>query len=114
MAPNYVKNAKARKALKRIRLGNPRPGDDARINRLAEAYHARTEPKFAKERKRKQYGHPLRDEHGAITFVGKPYELIGVKPSSREFVIEGGSDHGERFYTVRRIWLAGISAQRGF
>lgn len=56
----------------------------------------------------------LRDENGAITFVGKPYELIGVKPSSREFVIEGGSDHGERFYTVRRVWLAGVSAQRGY
>lgn len=56
----------------------------------------------------------MRDEHGAYTMVGKPYELIGVKPRACEVVIEAGIDHGERFYTVRRMWLAGISAQRGY
>lgn len=59
-------------------------------------------------------GHP-RDAHGAVTFVGPAYECVGVEPTSREFVLSGGKEaSGERFYTARRIWLAGISAQRGF
>lgn len=42
--------------------------------------------------------HPLRDEHGAYTQVGRdPLRRIDV--DGRE---------------VRRIWLAGISAQRGY
>lgn len=59
-------------------------------------------------------GHP-RDTHGAVTFVGLAYECTGAEPTSREFVLSGGKDaNGERFYTARRIWLAGISAQRGY
>ena len=45
--------------------------------------------KLAEVRKHKQHKHPLRDEHGAYTLTGR-YE------------------HG------RRVWLAGISAQRGY
>jgi hypothetical protein len=55
-----------------------------------------------------------RDEHGALTLIGKPYELEGVHPTSLEVVLEGWVD-GEAFgYKVQRKWLAGVSAQRGF
>lgn len=59
-------------------------------------------------------GHP-RDAHGAVTLIGQQYELVGVKPTSREYVLAGGKTvGGESFYLVQRIWLGGISAQRGF
>lgn len=62
--------------------------------------------------------HP-RNAEGAVTFVGPKYDLINVKPTSREFVFAGGVDtqaDGDRetFHTVRRIWLGGISSHRGF
>jgi len=41
-------------------------------------------------RKRKQHAHPLSDAHGA-------YTLVGNNP-----------------FMARRMWLAGVSAQRGF
>lgn len=52
-------------------------------------------PKFTKERVRRQHQHLRRDQHGAYTLVGR-----GELPNG---VTDG-----------RRIWLAGISAQRGF
>lgn len=56
-----------------------------------------------------------RDAHGAVTFVSTPIELVGIAPTSREFVLSGGKEaDGESFHAVRRIWLAGISAQRGY
>lgn len=55
-----------------------------------------------------------RDDHGIVCLIGKPYELEGVHPTSRELVLEGWVE-GEAFgYTVQRKWLAGISAQRGY
>ena len=47
-------------------------------------------PKFAKARVHKQHKHQLRDGHGA-------YTLTGNNP-----------------FAPRRMWLAGISAQRGY
>lgn len=56
-----------------------------------------------------------RNPDGAVTFVGRMYDLEGVKPTSREFQFGGGvHEDGVSFHTVRRIWLGGISAQRGF
>jgi hypothetical protein len=56
-----------------------------------------------------------RDEHGAYTCVGSMYAVIGMRPDeSSEHVFEAGQDDGEPFYTARRKWLAGISAQRGY
>jgi hypothetical protein len=58
-----------------------------------------------------------REEHGAYTTVGSVYELEGdgVEPSTREHVLGGGVGGGlPPSYTLRRKWLAGISAQRGF
>lgn len=53
-------------------------------------------PKFAKSRaksrKHAQHKHPLRDGHGAYTVVGRDAETN----------------------TGRRMWVAGISAQRGY
>lgn len=56
----------------------------------------------------------LRDEHGAVTLVGSRYTIEGGTPSKQEFVFSAGVGDGEGFYTARRIWLAGISAQRGY
>lgn len=53
----------------------------------------------AKPRKHKQHTHPLRDEHGAFTLVGRSND----EPSS---ILVNGQ--------FRRIWLGGVSAQRGF
>jgi hypothetical protein len=53
----------------------------------------------------------LRDEHGAYTLVGRPYELDGIKPGPHEHEHSGSSDG---VYVVQRKWLAGISAQRGY
>jgi hypothetical protein len=52
-------------------------------------------PKFAKERQHRPASHPLRDGHGAYTLVGR-----GEMPNG---ITDG-----------RRIWLGGISAQRGY
>lgn len=43
----------------------------------------------------------LRDQHGAFTLTGRPRGY-------------GVLDTSEREHTGRRIWLGGISAQRGF
>jgi hypothetical protein len=56
-------------------------------------------PKFPKDRVHKQHKHPLRDENGAYTLVGRG------KPSSQAFA---------SLMSLRRMWLAGISAQRGY
>lgn len=70
--------------------------------------------KKLRESKAHQAKHPLRDESGALTLVGSRFELIGVEPTSSDFVISGGQQDGESFHSCRRIWLAGISAQRGY
>lgn len=56
----------------------------------------------------------LRDDHGAYTLVGGAYTVEGGTPSKSEHVTAAGVGNGEGFYSARRIWLAGISAQRGF
>lgn len=53
-------------------------------------------PKFPKARAHKQHKHPLRDGHGAYTLIGRTGEAHA-----------DGSE-------VRRIWLGGISSQRGY
>jgi hypothetical protein len=70
--------------------------------------------KKLRDSKAHQAKHPLRDAHGALTLIGSGFELIGVQPTSRDFVISGGQQDGQSFHGCRRIWLAGISAQRGF
>lgn len=55
-----------------------------------------------------------RDEHGVVCLIGKPYELVGIHPTSRELVLEGWVDGKDYGYTVQRKWLGGISAQRGY
>jgi hypothetical protein len=59
----------------------------------------------------------LRNEHGAYTLVGAVYEMEGedLRPTPSEHLFGGcaGPD-GYTSYTARRIWLAGISAQRGY
>ena len=49
------------------------------------------QPQRRRDQARMEKLHPLRDEHGAYTLVGRP-----------------------RGYESRRVWLAGVSAQRGF
>ncbi|HNU11732.1 MAG TPA: hypothetical protein PKJ45_10300 [Rubrivivax sp.] len=72
---------------------------------------------WAKKRRESapKVGGAPRDAHGAVTLIGQQYELVSVKPTSREFVLAGGKTvGGESFYLVQRIWLGGISAQRGY
>lgn len=70
--------------------------------------------KKRRDSKAHQLKNPARDPNGTVTLIGQGFELIGVKPTTRDFVISGGQQNGENFYCCRRIWLAGISAQRGF
>lgn len=70
--------------------------------------------KKLRDSKEHQAKHPLRDAHGALTLIGSGFELLGVQPTSRDFVISGGQQDGQILHGCRRIWLAGISAQRGF
>ncbi len=52
--------------------------------------------------------HTLRDEHGAITLVGARIDYIEPRGEPSPLVQRLGADK------CRRVWLAGISAQRGF
>lgn len=52
----------------------------------------------AKEREHKPHAHATRDKHGAVTLIGRdPLRRIGVDGKE-----------------VRRIWLGGVSAMRGY
>lgn len=56
-------------------------------------------PKFPKDRKHKQHEHPLRGPNGDA------FTLVGRDPLRR--INQDGTE-------VRRMWLGGISAQRGY
>ncbi len=59
-------------------------------------------------------GERLRDKNGALTVTGSLTTFSDLKPGPRYFEF-GGSTSPEGFTThARRIWLAGVSAQRGF
>jgi hypothetical protein len=49
--------------------------------------------------------HPLRDEYGAFTLTGGRQDYIEIGPDG---------DFRDAYPGPRRIWLAGISAQRGY
>lgn len=61
-------------------------------------------PKFAKPRKHKQHVHPLRDDHGAFTLVGRSKVVSTTINADGDFTD----------WMQRRKWVAGISAQRGY
>lgn len=67
-------------------------------------------PKLAKERVRKAHQHPLRDQRGAFTLVGRE-PLSAVLSDGVLITRDGKPRYGAR---NGRIWLAGISAQRGY
>ncbi len=56
----------------------------------------------------------LRDEHGVITLTGVVCEFVDCKPDSRWYELGGSSGPDGFTKYARRIWLAGISAQRGY
>ncbi|MEY2875268.1 MAG: hypothetical protein RLZZ373_2639 [Pseudomonadota bacterium] len=60
--------------------------------------------------------HPLRDAHGALTLTGSTTEFVDCKPEPANRWYELGGSAGPDGFTktARRIWLAGISAQRGY
>jgi hypothetical protein len=66
-------------------------------------------PKLDTPRKHKQHTHPMRDEHGAFTLVGRA--RIKHEPSP---AVDGLVSASRVVEIQRRKWLAGISAQRGF
>ena len=63
-------------------------------------------PVFAAQRVHKQRKHPLRDQHGAYSHVGRNQPVFSTDPWHAGMAL--GWKPG------RRIWLAGISAQRGY
>jgi len=73
-------------------------------------------PQFPKARVHKQAKHPQRDKHGAYTCVGPVVHFEpgfdGVPVDDAGYRVMGGSSEGDWY--GRRIWLAGISAQRGY
>lgn len=84
--------------------------DEYRARRAASAA-AIVQPQRRRDQQRMSKLHPLRDEHGAFTLIGCPYSLDGIKAGPHEHEIAGSTDG---FYVVRRKWLGGVSAQRGF
>lgn len=58
--------------------------------------------------------HKLRDDRGAYTLTGSEFSVFGMTAGAEVHVTSAGQDHGEPFYTGRRKWLAGVSAQRGY
>lgn len=74
---------------------NGRKNAHRHAKRLVKTTNSGQNPKFPEDRKHTQHVHPLRDERGdAFTVVGKAR-------------IPGDA-------STRRIWLAGVSAQRGW
>ena len=63
--------------------------------------------------KRKKAGLP-RDEHGALTLTGSEVTWENVTPGPCEYELGGATGPDGFIKRTRRIWLAGISAQRGF
>lgn len=57
-----------------------------------------------------------RNAHGAFTLVGRETEFVDCKPEPANRWYELGRDSAPTYSVIfaRRIWLAGISAQRGF
>lgn len=59
-----------------------------------------------------------RDANGAVTFVGRETEFLDCKPDGgvggRWYELSRESAPAYTVIFARRIWLAGISAQRGF
>lgn len=99
-------NGKKAKALRRdpmvtVLLERGYPGKRARriVKRMVTRGDQGQRPVLAVQRKRTPHEHELRDGTGqAVTLVGRdPLRRIGI----------GGRE-------IRRTWLGGISAQRGF
>lgn len=64
-------------------------------------------PKFPEPRRRKPHEHPHRDGNGVVTLVGRNFPRTWVGPGTGAKRVVGWSPG-------RRVWLAGISAQRGY
>lgn len=58
--------------------------------------------------------HPLRDDNGAFTMTGATVQFVDCQPGSRYTELGGQSGPEAFFKFARRVWLAGISAQRGY
>lgn len=71
------------------------------------------QPLRRKDQQRMEKMHP-RDANGAVTLTGSRIEFIDVDPGQRYFELGGYSGPDGFAKDVRRIWLAGVSAQRGY
>lgn len=58
--------------------------------------------------------HALRDDFDAYTLTGSEFSVYGTTAGADVHVTRAGQDDGEHFFTGRRIWVAGVSALRGF
>lgn len=70
--------------------------------------------KPVKLRKHKQHVHRMRDAHGAYTLTGGTAEFMNCPSDPRWHQFGASRDNELTSWHGRRMWLAGISAQRGF
>lgn len=68
------------------------------------------QPQRRRNQQRMALLHTLRDKHGAITLTGGRCQFMWVPYDPRWYQMAGSQDE----WFGRRIWLAGISAQRGY
>lgn len=102
------------RATKKLRdvVGPATNWPSGKVHKRRSHYPDGQHPKFPKERKRRQHVHALRDEHGAFTLVGARHHghrgplqnMRSDHPTLGAMSVQAG----------RRVWLAGISAQRGY
>lgn len=71
------------------------------------------QPERRRQQQRMARLHP-RDENGAVTLTGSTTLFEDATPGPGWFELGGSSSPAGFTKTARRIWLAGISAQRGF
>lgn len=96
---------------RRHKAGTYRGGKAKKMN-FAAALMAHWAAKRAGSRAHK-LAHPLRDAHGAYTVVGPMFNALDPL-NPRPELLDSARHHDAFNGHVRRIWLAGISAQRGY
>ncbi len=95
------------------RDGTPRNGKAKKTN-FAAAPMAHWAKKRAESKAHIGTNHAICDKHGAVTLAGSTILFENCEPGARWYEL-GGSSGPEGFTKLaRRIWLAGISAQRGY
>lgn len=72
------------------------------------------QPQRKRNQARMEMLHNLHDKHGAFTLTGGRATFVGFNPGPDWFPVAAASGPEGLETTARRVWLAGISAQRGY